>query len=795
MNQGLVAEQLSGVPYKKGDFIGQKYEVYGILGMGGFGIVYLVYSHEGKSIYALKTFRDEYLSDAETRERFHTEAGIWVALERHPYLVQAHFVEEFSGRLYIGMEFVAPDERGLNSIEGYLKRKPPDLIQSLKWSIQFCHGMEYAYSKGIRCHRDIKPDNIMISQDSMVKISDFGLAGVIGTSKAMSDIKIDIQKDKVGLSCQSMEGNGVGTPTHMPPEQFSNITECDERSDIYSFGIVLYQMATGSKFPFLAPLPKDKSKEEMMRFWRAMYRLHSETPAPNLSSPLSSLVKRCLEKKPAKRYQSFRYLKEELECILKCQTGETIKPPEIDEEFEAWEWGNKGVSLAMLGRLEEAICCYDNVIQLAPRNAKSWNNKGLSLFKLGHVNEAIHCFDKAIELDPSYKLAWNNKSNPLAHQGKFEEAIHCIDKAIELDPNFVMFLNSKGAILEKLGHYNEAIPFFDKAIKLDPKDAKAWYNKGVCLDKLDRFEEAIHYYNKAIEIDPMYVSAWYNKGYLLNDLASFEEAIRCFDKAIELDPMETSYWCGKGKSLYELKRFENAIYCYDKAIELDPKDAKTWYNKGRVLSDLSCFNDAIGCYNKAIELDSMLDSAWYNKGTSLGRLNRFDEAIFCYDKAIKINSMDIKVWYNKGTSLLHLSRFNEAIHCFDKAIELDPSYKLAWFNKGNSLYKLNLFNKAISCIDKVIKLDPSYVSAWFNKGTLFYNLNRFDEAICCLDKATEIDPTYALAWYNKGLAEDKINCRQDAIHSFKRFIDLALATQYAKQTQYVQQRLMELEEK
>ncbi|MFH0793960.1 MAG: serine/threonine-protein kinase, partial [bacterium] len=204
---------LPGIPYKRGDFIGQKYEVYGILGMGGFGIVYLVYSHETKSVYALKTFRDECLADAEARERFRRECQVWTDLERHPYLVRAYFVDEVSGRLYIGMEYIAPNEHGLNSLEGYMQEQPPGLHQSLRWAIQFCHGMEYAYSRGIRCHRDIKPANIMISQDMTVKISDFGLAGVLSAPKKSSGIKLNIHQGKVGLSWQTMDGAGVGTLT------------------------------------------------------------------------------------------------------------------------------------------------------------------------------------------------------------------------------------------------------------------------------------------------------------------------------------------------------------------------------------------------------------------------------------------------------------------------------------------------------------------------------------------------------------------------------------------------------
>ena len=107
--------------YQPGDFINQKYEVYGVLGEGGFGVVYLVYSHETGGVYALKTFKAEFLEDQEVRKRFYKEASTWVDLGHHPYLVKANFVEEVSGRLYIGMDYIAPNEEGINSLEGYLK--------------------------------------------------------------------------------------------------------------------------------------------------------------------------------------------------------------------------------------------------------------------------------------------------------------------------------------------------------------------------------------------------------------------------------------------------------------------------------------------------------------------------------------------------------------------------------------------------------------------------------------------------------------------------------------------------
>ncbi|MEK6900959.1 MAG: protein kinase, partial [Nanoarchaeota archaeon] len=375
-------------PYKKGDFIGQKYEVYDVLGMGGFGIVYLVYSHETKFVYALKTCKDEYLEDREAQERFKKEAQIWINMDRHPYLVRAHFVNAIPDRLFIAIDYIAPGENGLNSLDGYLRRIPPDLSQSLRWGIQFCYGMGYAYSKGIRAHRDIKPANIMIAYDKTLKITDFGIAGVIGSAR-ISEIKMDIKNNTVGFSCQTVEGSGFGTPTHMPPEQFTNAASCDERSDIYSFGIVLYQMAAGGSLPFLPNLPANNSDDEHIRFWHDMHRLHSLSPVPRLNSPLFPIIQRCLEKEPKKRYQSFADLRLELEPLLKKLTGEVVKAPER-KELEAREWNNKGFSLGNLGKHQEAIACFDRMLEIDPRYAGAWYNE-LPRSKLTGYQKNVNC--------------------------------------------------------------------------------------------------------------------------------------------------------------------------------------------------------------------------------------------------------------------------------------------------------------------------------------------------------------------------------------------------------------------
>lgn len=588
-------------PYKKGDFIGQKYEVFGVLGKGGFGVVYLVYCHPTYSIYALKTFCDEYISDYKIRERFRKEANIWIDLEHHPYLVHAHVVDEVDKRLYIALEYIAPNEQGLNTLEGYLEYYPPDLGQSLRWAIQFCHGMEYAYSKGIKTHRDIKPANIMITQDKRVKITDFGLAGVLDPSRELSETKIVIKNGKIGLSSLTKDGVGFGTLTHMPPEQWTNATMCDERSDIYAFGVVLYQMATGGKLPFLPPYPKDNSKNEIMRFEMEMQRLHCESSLPKVNSPLSPMIQCCLEKEPSMRYQNIKELRKELESLLYRKTGEHVNQPTI-KELEAWEWSNKGYSLSTLGRLEEAVCCHDKAIEIDPSFALAWNNKGSNLHKIGRFEEAIDCFDRAIKIDSGYTDSWSNKGVSLSKLGRYEEAINCFDKALELEIRCIGAWHNKGNTLDEIGRFEEALHCYAKTIELDCEFTHAWLGKGTVLSKMKRFNEAIQCFDKVIELDPNLFTAWYNKGIDLRDLGRFEEALNCVDKAIEIDPSKFDAWGAKASVLTLLGRLEESLDYLDKVAELNPADPLLWFIKATLELQLGRKKDAIHSFREVIAL-------------------------------------------------------------------------------------------------------------------------------------------------------------------------------------------------
>jgi serine/threonine protein kinase len=358
------------------------------------------------------------------------------------------------------MEYIAPNNDGLNSLEGYLVADPPDLPQSLRWCIQFCHGMEHSRSRGIRSHRDIKPANIMITANGVVKITDFGFADVIDRTRRLSMDAISRRKR------MAQDFTGFGTPNYMPPEQFLNASRCDERSDIYSFGVVMYQLVSGGRLPFVPPAVSGQRRARP-NVWRDMHRLHTEARPPALASPLFSIIKRCLEKEQRARYQSFRELRVDLEALLAETSGEKVVI-EAPKELQAWELYNKAFSLASLGDHGEAIKYYDRVLELEPSNSDAWNNRGSCCKKLGKVQDALQCYENAIHVQPYNASAWSNKGNALSALGKYTEAIVSLNRAIEVDPaNESAWLN-KALVEDRLGLVREAVSSFQKFVDLEP---------------------------------------------------------------------------------------------------------------------------------------------------------------------------------------------------------------------------------------------------------------------------------------------------------------------------------------
>lgn len=640
------------------DFIGRNYEVYDTLGKGGFGIVYLVYSHETGDVYALKTFQDWLIGSEKLQARFKREAGIWVELGHHPYLVRAEFVEKVAGRLYIALEYVAPNDAGLNTLQQYLVEDPPDLGQALHWAIQIAHGLEFAFFRGLQAHRDLKPSNIMITQDRVAKVTDFGLAGWESDDWSLTILGQKTSFSEFNPTTLTTVGRGFGTPTHMAPEQFEDAGRCDERSDIYSFGVVLYQMLTGGKLPFLPAWNPD--------FIRALQRMHEKARVPVVQSPLFPLIHRCLEKSPRNRPQSFAEVRVALETLLETLTGESLSPVPI-HEAEAIEWIYKGISLYHLDRSEEAIRCYD----------------------------------QGLELDPLSSIAWLNKGNALYALGRLEEAVTAYDSALVLDANHIYALRGKGLALARLERAEEALDIYEKTLALDPYDALVWTEKARVLFSQGSVRTSLECVERAITSSTGYADAYRLKGDICIWARKLGAAEACFTRVVELDRKDATSWYKLGWVLmqggYYEKRCKKALECFEKSIALEENNADAWALKGRCLDELDLTaraernprgvrgsdplygKSSIECYSTALRIDPLNARALECMADILLEKDQKDDAIAVYTEPLKLAPNNMEIMADKAWILMRADRLDDAQKLADEVLQQDPTrHKALW---------------------------------------------------------------------------------------------------------------------
>jgi serine/threonine protein kinase/Tol biopolymer transport system component len=274
--------------------IGKKlahYEILQQLGEGGMGVVYKARDTHLDRFVAVKVLPAEKVSDPERRRRFEQEAKSASALN-HPNIVTIHDIAEADGVSYIVMEYVAG-----RTLADVIPRRGLSLSNALAYAIPAADALAAAHAAGI-VHRDLKPANVMVGDDGRVKVLDFGLAKLVEADEASSDDALTLAT----AEHKTAEGLLVGTVGYMSPEQAEG-KRLDARSDVFSFGAVLYEMLTGQR-----AFRGDSSASTLAAVLRSEPRPASEV-VPDLPREVERIIARCLRKDPARRFQHMDDLK------------------------------------------------------------------------------------------------------------------------------------------------------------------------------------------------------------------------------------------------------------------------------------------------------------------------------------------------------------------------------------------------------------------------------------------------------------------------------------------------------
>jgi serine/threonine protein kinase len=284
------------------------YRIVGKLGVGGMGVVYDAEDQRLPRRVALKFLSEELAGDPDATRRLRREAQT-IALLNHPHICTIYEVDEHEGRAFIAMERLD----GLN-LKALMARKKLATAEVLDISLQVARALEAAHAKGV-IHRDIKPGNIVISPLGAVKVLDFGLARLLPTAEL----------SEPAFEGSTMPGRPIGTANYMAPERILQMP-LDSRCDLFSLGVVIYEMATG-RLPFAGASPAETVTNILEKNPTPLTALSSDRPGQ-----LDRIVKKLIAKRADDRYSSAGALRADLQA-LKLKTDRPFMKRVLDRIF------------------------------------------------------------------------------------------------------------------------------------------------------------------------------------------------------------------------------------------------------------------------------------------------------------------------------------------------------------------------------------------------------------------------------------------------------------------------------
>ena len=609
---------------KIGDTFNDQYKIENIF-EGGMGIVYIVNDLDNNDYtYAMKSFQDKFMWNDSVVKMFYHEAEIWVRLGENQNIVQAIKVEPFDGKPYIFLEYVKGTD-----LEAVLKKEKLDLEQILDFALQFCQGMSYAYKTLGVVHQDIKPSNCMITEDGILKITDFGLCKIYSEAKDENDKKSLSKFHKTNITSNNLEnkeaiagmssnvidfgiknnkstienstagGNASrvgGTIPYMAPELFTGEGEANALTDIYSFGCMLYEMIT-NRTPF-----GDTDFEACIVGHISEIPQNPCSEREDLPDILGEIALKCLEKKPEDRFSDFS---EVLMTFTKLCTALGFEPYNLGtkssgDTLEKMKY--RGESLMVLEKYTEASEIFTKALTLYPNNLEFLTERAECYRVIGKYNESYKDLSTVLKQNPNNSKAYYYLGLLYMSNKKFKEAHKYLYTASQLNPDNADIWLKLGSMYDLVGDFNTALKHYDTALKLNSKNAVAWNNKGNIMMKENKYFDALTCYTKAIEANPRYQIAWFNQGNVKQKMNLHMEAIQSFKKCLELNPKSLQSMISLAMSMSKMKLYKTAFTYFDEIMSLDDKNSYVYLLKAICYYESGNTEEGFGAIKKAVKL-------------------------------------------------------------------------------------------------------------------------------------------------------------------------------------------------
>ncbi len=745
------------------------------LGAGGMGQVYGAEDTTLKRSVAIKRMAPQANSSEADRKRLLKEAQRASALN-HPNLGAIYDVVEHGGELWLVMEYVEGE-----TLRHRLKKQPFSSEEFFTIAIQCCEGLQAAHEKGI-IHGDIKPENIMITPGNRVKILDFGVA-----RRAWSSNPDDATK-----SMETMTATG-GTPAYMAPEVLLQRPD-DGRSDIFSLGLVFYEMLGGEQ-----PFQSNSLATTVARI------VHQEPPAlKNVPGPLAGVVTRAIAKNPDLRYASAAALRDDLLRVQ--QGGKPRRAPSTPGQFHQYR---ALLALAVVVVVLAAALAYRPLRRLfftTGANTPASQSEAAALpptkilailpFTAANADPKLTALGQGLVESVAAKLSKLTEDRPfevVPARNLQEKKISTLPDAARMfgaNLGLTIILEPQSADLVKitysivnaktnssLGSGSLTVPATD-AFSAEQVVADGTV-KALHLQLRPEEESALKYHgtDKATAYE-YYLQA---QGYLLDHSKpeNLDNAALMSREALKLDPNFGMAEAALGES-YWFKYFNDkqkqwvppAEEACNAAIKLGNAGAAGHVCLGLIEDGTGHASEAVSQFQLALGLEPANEDAAVDLAQAYEHDGKITEAEKAYQQAIQAHP-NSRLSYNLlGSFYRRRNQYDKALQMFGKVIQIAPEWYGTYVNIGAIFNDMGQYEKAVDPLKKSIAIRPSY-PGYVNLGNAYFGLNKFPEAAAAYQEAAKLDPQQSVTWGNLGTALYYSGQKNEAKAADRKAADLA----------------------
>jgi len=768
------------------DQIISHYRIHEKLGAGGMGVVYKAEDIRLGRQVALKFLPDSAVRDPRALERFKREARTASALD-HPNICTIYEIDEDQGRPFIAMQLLEG-----HTLQKRIGESPVPLGTLLDWALQITDALQAAHAKGIM-HRDIKPANIFITERNQAKILDFGLAKLTATELANS---ADATLSSTGPLTHT--GAAIGTVAYMSPEQARG-EQLDARTDLFSFGVLLYEMATG-KQAFSGPT------------WAVtVHAILGQAPMslnesmPGLPQRLQGIIDKALMKNRDLRYQSAAEMHRDLLQLKKdFEAGKSLKTVRT-----ATTWSPKRKL-----RLALAACLAVVVVAAAvwgPRVLRRLLVSGAAVpasiaparksvavlpFAAVDGDPKLTAFGKGLLEDVAAKLSQLSANHDLqivpARTLEESKVTSLADAKKEFGVSLGLSVSLKQDNDLVRAAYNLTDAATGKNLAGDAITAPV-SDPFTIEDKLAtgvagalqiplRSEEQAALVEHATSLPEAYQYYVQGIGYLRygkREPEALTSAETLITRALQLDPnfgraeaaLGEVYW--RRYDLNKQKRWvAPAQKACGKAIELGNAGAEGHMCLGLLDNTTGHYEKAAEQFQQAAQLEPSNDQAYVNLAASYEHLNRPEKAEEAYKQVISIRPQESSGYSYLGAFYFGQAQYEKAQAMFEKAIALTPGSYGNYSNLGGVLFYEGKYEEAIHALEKSIAIRPSSNAYVLAADALFY-LRRFQEATQNNLAALKLNDSDYATWGNLGDSYYYGGNRPGAAETYRKAIELA----------------------